>query len=564
MPTWIYDIGFFGLLFFVLVFIHELGHFLMAKWVGIRVECFAIGMGPSLFSFKKGDTEYKWGLLPLGGYVKMSGDDPSKEYSEEDKRVGFLSKTPPQKLLVVFGGPVFNLILPIFLFAAMLALGIPNLDPVIGTLELGKPAAIAGLQSGDRIVEINGAAIKKFSQIEGFVEKAKTSALNLKIERENLITGENELIDVAVTPVVTKTKNKFGQDVEAPRLGVSPEFSAPLIFFESDKSVIAQSGAKQFDRILKIGNVRTLTQAQFLSAVENLSPGEHTFELERNRTEKLSIAVTVPEGGKSVMERLGLFSAELVLGKVEEGSPAAKAGLQTNDRLISINSQPLKSFEQVGQIVRASDGKPVQVQWSRGGELHSATLAAEKTTIDDPMLGRDNPLAREPVYRIGIASAKLIDTSLSIEQSSNPIQWVKRGVTETWNMATSTIEALVKLFTGQLSIKLLGSPIMIYKVAGNSYRVAGGGYFGWISFFSNLALLSITLGLVNLLPIPVLDGGHATFFLIEWIRRKPVSLRFMEMAMRVGLFLLACLFVTVLMNDIHRYQLFEPILKLFR
>jgi regulator of sigma E protease len=131
-------------------------------------------------------------------------------------------------------------------------------------------------------------------------------------------------------------------------------------------------------------------------------------------------------------------------------------------------------------------------------------------------------------------------------------------------MASMTVQSLYKLFTGQLSFKLLGSPIMIYKVAGNSYRIAGGGYFGWISFLSNLALLSITLGLVNLLPVPVLDGGHATFFIIEWIRGRPVSLRFMEIAMQVGLFLLIALFGLVLMNDIHRYQILESVLKLFR
>jgi regulator of sigma E protease len=179
-------------------------------------------------------------------------------------------------------------------------------------------------------------------------------------------------------------------------------------------------------------------------------------------------------------------------------------------------------------------------------------------------MGKDNPLAAEPVYRIGIGPATNFETATFIDKSLNPIKWIKRGFSETWLMGSMTVTALYKIFTGQLSVKLLGSPIMIYKVAGNSYRMAGGGYQGWISFLTNLALLSIALGLMNLLPVPVLDGGHATFFTIEWIRGKPVSLRVMEIASQVGLFLLICLFVLVIFNDFHRYGWFDSIMKVFR
>jgi len=144
------------------------------------------------------------------------------------------------------------------------------------------------------------------------------------------------------------------------------------------------------------------------------------------------------------------------------------------------------------------------------------------------------------------------------------MDWVTYGFKRTWEMTTMTVEALGKLVTGQLSLKLLGSPIMIYKVAGNSYRMAGGGKHGWISFFNALALLSISLGLFNLLPIPVLDGGHATFFLIEWIRGKPLSLKVLEMAMQVGMFAIITLIAFVLYNDFHRYGFFDAFMNLFR
>jgi regulator of sigma E protease len=563
LPTWINDIGFFALLFFVLVFIHELGHFLMAKWVGIRVERFAIGMGPSLFSFKKGDTEYKLGILPLGGYVKMSGDDPSKSYSEEEKNIGFLTKTPPQKLLVVFGGPVFNLILPIFLFGLMLATGIPNLDPVVGTLESGKPAALAGLKSGDRILSVEGQPLKKFQQLEPLLEKSPLKPLAFKIQRTDLKTGADEVLEIPVQPVITRSKSKFGEDIDVPRIGVTPDFAAPVIYFVSDDSLAAKSGLQREDKIVRLGAVKITTMAQLREALELVTTGKLELEVERSG-EKKTLTADLPAGKESVWDRFGFKPVELVIGHVEPKSPADIAGLKKGDYLLSIDQSSLNGFEDVAKIIKSSDGKPVTVSWIRDGQTKSATLAAEKTTVTDPMLGRDNPQGQEPTYRIGIGSSKAIDTVLSIEKSLNPIAWVARGFSETWSMASMTVQSLYKLFTGQLSFKLLGSPIMIYKVAGNSYRIAGGGYFGWISFLSNLALLSITLGLVNLLPVPVLDGGHATFFIIEWIRGRPVSLRFMEIAMQVGLFLLIALFGLVLMNDIHRYQILESVLKLFR
>ncbi len=563
IPHWIFDIGFFALLFFVLVFVHELGHFLMAKWVGIRVERFAIGMGPAIVSFKKGDTEYMIGLLPLGGYVKMAGDDPSKEYNAEEKKVGFLSKTPPQKLLVVFGGPVFNLLLPILLFSLMLITGIPNVDPVVGTMESGRPAELSGLLSGDRIKAIDGSPIKRFQDIEKFVEQSEGKTLQFSIERMKSDTGAAEELVVPVTPAYVPTKSKFGEDIEAYRLGVSPNYEVAQIFYDTEESIAFQSGLRRFDRVRAIGPSTIVTNDQFLRVVETLQPGSHTVVVERG-SEFLNFEMVVPVGKGPVVDRLGLKSTELVVGRVEPESPAAQAGLVAEDRLVAINGKQMKHFGLLAEEIKSSQGKPVKITWNRNGREMSATLQAKATTIDDPIMGKDNPMAREPVFRIGVSSAKMLDTELSMERSWNPIVLLGRGLSESWNMMSTTVQALYKLFTGQLSLKLLGSPIMIYKVAGNSYRVAGGGYMGWISFLSNLALLSITLGLVNLLPIPVLDGGHATFFLIEWVRRKPISLRVMEIAMQIGIFILIALFGLVLVNDINRYQLFEPVLRLFR
>ncbi|MBN8554776.1 MAG: RIP metalloprotease RseP [Deltaproteobacteria bacterium] len=561
--NWLSDVGFFALLFFLLVFIHELGHFLMAKWMGIRVEKFSIGMGPSLFSFKKGDTEYRLAILPLGGYVKMAGDDPSKEYSEAERKVGFLTQSPPKKLLVVFGGPVFNLLLPIFLFGLMLATGIPTIRPIIGSIEPGMVAEKAGLFPGDHILSIDGAPISKWSQIESRIEKSADQKLDLKIERTNLQTGKIETIDMPVTPQLAPSKSKFGEDIQVGRLGISPELMIPLIFFDSTDSALAKAGLERMDRVNKIQGAEILSLEQLRKAFTFLKPGQVQFSIDRDG-KAFEKTVELKAGAGSVESRLGFFPVFLAIGKTEANGPAAKAGLQTDDILISINGHKIQAWEDVAKLVRGSEGKPVAVKWLRSGKTMEASMTPEKTTIPDPLLGKDNPLARDAIYRIGISPAIRTEAPLSVEQSLNPIKWVSRGLTETWNMTSLTVQALTKLFTGQLSIKLLGSPIMIYKVAGNSYRMAGGGYFGWISFLSNLALLSITLGLVNLLPIPVLDGGHAVFFIIEWIRGRPVSLKVMEIAMQVGLFILVCVFGLVLFNDFSRYGWIDSILKVFK
>ncbi|MDB5036591.1 MAG: hypothetical protein JWQ35_119, partial [Bacteriovoracaceae bacterium] len=547
----------------LLVFVHEMGHLLMAKWVNIKVEKFSLGMGPKLFSFKRGETEYKLELLPLGGYVKMAGDDPSKEYSGEDKERGFLSKKPWQKLLVVFGGPVFNLLLPIVIFGLMLATGIPTMQAVVGSLEPGMAAVEAGLQPGDKVVSVDGEKITKFQQLETIIEKSAGKKLQFTIERRNLDTGALETLTKVVVPKTTAAKSKFGEDVEMGRIGVGPDFTVPQIFFENDQSLLAKAGLKLFDRVKSVNNVEVLTQEQFLGALSHLKPGPFELTVDEAGKSK-AVSLNLPAGKGSVQERIGLKPTQLVLGAIEKNSPAEKSGLKVHDLLLSIGSKNLTEWDDVAKAIRASDGKPILVKWSRKGTKMEATMTPEKTVIQDPMMGKDNPLARDAIYRIGISPAKATETSLMMERSFNPIKWLKRGLNETWTMTATTVIALSKLFTGQLSIKMLGSPIMIYKVAGSSYRMAGGGYLGWFSFFSTLAMLSIALGIMNLLPVPVLDGGHATFFFIEWIRGKPVSLRVMELASQVGLFLLIALFGVVLFNDFTRYGFFDSIFKLFR
>jgi len=560
------DIAFFALLFFLLVFVHELGHFLMAKWMGIKVEKFSIGMGPSVLKFQKGETEYRLGILPLGGYVKMAGDDPSKEYTGEEKRRGFLTQKPPAKLLVVFGGPVFNLLLPIFIFGFMMAIGIPSIAPTVGTVVSGMPAEKFGLLSGDRVISYNGTKVTKWTELEKAIQTSPNQPMKLEIERVNPKTLSTEIIVKNVTPELGDGKSKFGEDIKIGKLGISPEFVVPTVFFEDSESILAKAGFKPMDRIRSLNGAPMISYEEFARVIDVLAPGKVIAEVERDK-KPLQISFEIPQSSRkneSVSKRIGMESALLVVGSAEENNPASRAGIQSGDRLISIGGKNLKRWEDVSTIIRPSEGKPLEVVWSRAGKVLKATMTPEKTTLNDPIMGKDNPNVREAAFRIGVSPLATMEVEHTFEQSWSPLAWLKRGLTQTWDMTSMTMEAMGKLVTGQLSLKLLGSPIMIYKVAGNSYRIAGGGQFGWISFFSTLALLSISLGIINLFPIPVLDGGHATFFLIEWIRGRPLSLRVMEIAMQVGLFLIVSLFALVIYNDFYRYGWLDPIVNLFK
>lgn len=560
------NIGFFALLFFTLVFVHELGHFMMAKWVGIKVERFSIGMGPAIFSFKIGETEYRVAWMPLGGYVKMAGDDPGKEYSEEERKRGFLTQKPPAKLLVVFGGPVMNLILPIFLYAAMLATGIPHVDTVIGSIKKSSPADYAGLISGDRILSLDGKKMNDWKQMEEVVKKNPEKSMRIEIERLNVNSGNFDILEKSITPILGDGKSRFGEDIKVGQIGVSPEYPMPRIYFEDEKSALAMAGLKPLDTIVSVNGIEIKTMDQWQRFLSSFQAEKMEIAYRRGDDyENLNkTTLIVPSGSESVADRIGLLPVELVVSRVTEDGAAAKAGVQAGDRVVSIAGKKISHWEQVPQIISESDGKELPYVFSRAGKLFDVKIAAEKTKIENPVLGKDDPLSQLEKFRIGIAPEIMTDSSYDIEQSWNPVAMFSKGIHETWSKTSMTLEALFKLVTGQLSAKSLGSPIMIYKVAGNAYRMAGGGHQGWISFLTMLAWLSITLGIMNILPIPVLDGGHAVFFIIEWIRGKPLGLRTMEIATQVGLIVIGTMFVFVIYNDVNRYELFDKVFRLFQ
>ena len=346
----------------VLIFVHEFGHFLFAKLFGVGVEKFSLGFGPKLFGWKKGETEYLVSAFPLGGYVKMVGEAPDAELTEEDRARSFQLKPPLKRIVIVAAGPIFNLLFAYLVFIVLFMAGVPGVTTKIGEVVKDKPAARAGFKANDLITGINGKQVNRWDDFAKVVAECKGEPLEIVVKRDGAA------LLFRVTPETRTARNLFGESVTTPVIGV---------------------------------------------------------------------------------------------------------------------------------------------------------VAAGETVRDQ--------------YPPHIAFVK--------------------GSVQTWNVIKLTVLSLVKLVERAIPLDTVGGPIMIAKMAGE--QAAAGG----VSFFAFMALLSVNLGVLNLLPVPILDGGHLAFYLWELVFRRPVSVKAREIAQQVGLVLLISLMALAFYNDIARY--WNDIVKLF-
>ncbi len=339
----------------VLIFVHEFGHFIMARFMGVRVLTFSFGFGPRIWGVKKGDTDYCLSLFPLGGFVKLFGDNPEDEISKEEEKWSFTHKPVWRRALIVLAGPAFNLIFAWFVFFLLLAtVGNPVHLSEIGDVNPGSPAQLAGIQKDDMVISINDKKINEWEEMSKIIKSdGRTGALKVTVKRGS------ETINFVVQPKIQKIKNLFGEEVDSPALGITSK-------------------------------------------------------------------------GAVKIEKINPFNAFSV---------------------------SIKKF------------------------------------------------------------IELVDI---------------------------TIQGFVKLFQGVIPLSTLGGPVLIAQLAGKQIQ------YGLISFVSFIAVLSINLGVLNLLPIPILDGGHLVFYMIEAIRGKALSLKQMELAQKVGMAILGLLMIIVFYNDIAR------------
>jgi regulator of sigma E protease len=405
----------------LLIFFHELGHYLFARIFSVGVEKFSLGFGPKIIGKTLGRTDYRISLIPLGGYVKLVGEDPTEEVNIADEPYSFSKKSVWQKMIVVAAGPIFNVVLAwiLFVWIAFLS-GIPMQLPKIIGVGQNSPAEKAGVQSGDMVIAVNNEVVRTWQEMAALITKSQDKALQLTVRREK------DLIDFNVQPRAYPEKNIFGETIDRYMIGVS--------------------------------SVQIRITEKTLDAMKKMNISETVLELIGNLSDRWFITSQ------------DINSAfESILGK--------------------------EVFEEHKDLI-----------WD--------SLNIQQLDYEYKELGL--------------------------------VQSVVEGSKHTGVMVQMTVLGLWKLVTGALSTDTIGGPIAIAQMADQSARA------GWKNLMIFIAVISINLALVNLLPIPVLDGGHLMFFSYEAITGRPVNMRAMEIAQQVGVAFLITLMVAVTYNDIIR------------
>ncbi|UCJ16604.1 sigma E protease regulator RseP [Pseudomonas sp. MM211] len=434
----------------VLVTFHEYGHFWVARRCGVKVLRFSVGFGTPLVRWHdRQGTEFVIAAIPLGGYVKML-DEREGDVPPALAEQSFNRKTVGQRIAIVAAGPAANFALALVFFWLVAMLGSQQVRPVIGAVEAGSLAQVAGLQAGEEIVSVNGKATSGWS------------AVNLQLVRR---LGESGELEITTRPV------DGGADT--------------LRRVELDNWL---RGANEPDPIASLG----------------LRPWRP--------------------------------SLEPVLAEFDPEGPAQAAGLRSGDRLLALNEQPLVDWQDLVDRVRGLPGQSVSLSLERDGQ---------RLDVPVTLASRGEGEAASGYLGAGVASAQWPEQMLR-EVSYGPLEAIAEAASRTWTMSVLTLDSLKKMLFGELSVKNLSGPITIAKVAGASAESGLG------DFLNFLAYLSISLGVLNLLPIPVLDGGHLLYYLVEWVRGRPLSERVQGWGMQIGISLVIGVMLLALVNDLGR------------
>ena len=535
------------LLLSVLIFVHEMGHFLAARACGVRVLKFSMGFGPPIgigrwrLAWRRKGTDYVIAWFPIGGFVKMLGenldelDDP-ETLAHPDESLN--AKPTWQKLFIVFAGPVMNLLLPVVVFLFTLAVGMPRGAPVIGHVEPGSPAAEAGLAPGDAVREVNGRPVQWWSDFDDRVRERTGGQLALVVERD----GATRELSVPVQP--HQSFDEFGQLKELGWIGVGHQRIASMLGVPSADSPAFAAGLRSGDIVTSVGERKVESWQDLADAYAAAgSEGRVAFALRRTDPNGVkpdeTVALELPALG--ALSRLGVEPANVLVERVEAESPAEQAGMQPGDLILAVDGQPVGSFSSFADTVRASQGRALEIQLSRDGRIQRLKLAPALAATDVG-LG-----VQEPRFRVGIAARSSgLSGAVAIDRVRNPIEALPRAVGMTVDVTQGFLKGLGMMLTGQVSRNQIAGPIGIAEIAGNAFEQ------GWEIYLSILVLISINLGVLNLLPIPILDGGQALLFAIEGLKRGPISLRTREVVQQIGFTMLMLIMGLAFWNDLSR------------
>lgn len=531
-------VGPFILLLGLLVFVHELGHFLVAKWCGVKVEVFSLGFGKKLLKYKHGDTTYCVSMIPLGGYVKMFGESLYAEVSDEERDKSFIHKPVGQRIAVVLAGPLMNLFFAFFLFFVIGFIGDQQPAAVVGEISPESQAYEVGFRPEDKVLEVNGASIQSWPQLTEAISASTGENLEFRVERGD------EIVTLQATPQSGENENIFSRKSKVGQIeGLTFETRAPLVGVSSD-SVAYKAGLRSLDLITKV-NGKDVTSYRDLEEIVSNADGELqvTARNYKNRQPGEIRELTLP-AGKNLGE-LGIEFAQNYILQVQKDTPAMRAGLKAGDKLVSIKGQPVESWQDILSSIKNFDPSKndhVSLAVLRDGKELNFQITPEMNQLMTQTGQEENR------YTIGIISSDMKSGPQTVlYRPAGVLNKFTYGLEQTWMWTEFTVMSVVRLFQGAVSPKNIGGVITIGVVASHSFEA------GVSVFLKTMAIISINLFLLNLLPIPVLDGGHLVFFGLEAIKGSPVSLRKLEIAQQVGLMLLLLLMAFALFNDVSNF-----------
>ena len=431
----------------LLVSLHEFGHYIVARWCGVKVLRFSVGFGKPFWKKQRGDTEWCLAPIPLGGYVKMV-DTREGEVAEADLPYAFDKQPPLKRIAIVVAGPLVNLILAVLLYVASFNLyGVTEVKPWVGTVESDSLAAKSGFQVGDRITSINGKAVHDSMDAQ--------TELVIALQAGNVTVGVQDAQGVATARIMDVEANPASVDAATQGQGVG-------IWPIKVKSEISQ---------------------------------------------------------------------------VLPNSAAERAGLKAGDKVVAVNGQKLLGWKDWVDVIKASPGKDLRLDVQRQGQMLSLMLRPDSEDKGQQLEGK-----------AGVAAS--IDNDWEAQVKTQREVGIGESVVlaaqKTWNLSALTLKFLGKLIMGEASIKGISGPVSIGEMAGKSAMM------GLETYIQFLAVISISLGVMNLLPIPVLDGGHLLYYIIEWVRGKPLSEHVQTVGLKIGLCIMGLFMLVAFFNDFTR------------